>query len=63
MKVAGAILLIGVLFVGCLFFLLAFALRLGVNERTSPDMLKVSLRFALVATAVFVTIWFFAHRN
>jgi hypothetical protein len=63
MKVAGAILLLGVLFFGCLFFLLAFALRLGVNERSAPDMLKISLRFAGVATAVFAVIWFFAHRS
>jgi hypothetical protein len=62
MTFVAVIFLLGVLFVACLFFLLAFALRLGVNEQTAPDMFKVSLRFAFVATSIFAVIWFFAHR-
>ncbi len=63
MKFVAVIFLLGVLFMGCLFFLMAFADRLGVSEQTKPDMLKISLRFAGVATTVFAVIWFFGHRN
>jgi hypothetical protein len=59
MIVAAVILILVVLFMGCLVFLFAFAHRLGVSERTKPDMFMILFRFALVATAIIATLWFF----
>ena len=61
MIVAAVILILVVVFMGCLVFLFAFAHRLGISERTNPDMLTVLFRFALIATAILATLWFFSR--
>jgi hypothetical protein len=63
MIVAAVILILVVLFMGFFVFLFAFAQRLGVSERTQPDMFWIIFRFALVATAILAALWFFSRPN
>ncbi len=53
----------GLFFIFSLFFLLGFALRLGVSEKNNKEMFTVALCFAGSATAVFFVLWFLSHPN